>query len=203
MSELPVLRIALYVGWAGVIYLAYFRFFSSYQPLRKVLDALPRPQKIVIVTLFGLMALGQIIRSKHETYPFIKWGMYDELSTKVRYYEYRGVLPDGTEAEYPVSHLLRIPSPELSVLCPTCGKRFLWKLRDLGHDRRKLPPGPERDQAARSYDELLRAAWQQYQRRHPDAAFQSVRVFYRFVRTGEYTDESSISREYLWTVDLL
>lgn len=174
-----------------------------HQPLRAMVSLLPRPHKIFFAVLFLAILSGQIYRSKSDMYPFIKWGMYDDMSHRVKAYQYRGVRADGSEAAFPLSALLRVPKPEFGLLCPTCGKRYVWRMRGLGGLRRGLPPGPELDEVTALYDEMIRSAWRVYQARTPDADFVAVKVSLMTVVTADYIAGAPMDVEFLWRVDLL
>lgn len=186
-----VIRIALYLA------IAYWLW--SFEGPRKVLDALPPVQRRFLVGFFALFLLGQIVGLKYQTYPFVKWGMYSSFSGHVKYFEYAGVREDGVEELFPIARLVRIYDP----LCPTCGKRFVWKLRNMGKERRKTEAGPELEDLIGDYEGLLRAGWAQYLKQNPDQTrYSELRVRFAHVRTADYVDESSIERELVWSVAL-
>lgn len=180
------------------LYLLYVAFFVRSARLRSLYARLSRGQRRGVLALFGLVVIGQAAGLKYQSYPFVKWGMYSGFSPGTQFFEYRGVRPDGGEADFPVARLLRIHQP----LCPTCGKRLTWRLKDLGNERYAAPPGPEREALAARYDELLRAAWRQHQRRHPDVELEAVDVWRARYDASQYVDASSIDRELVWRVSL-
>lgn len=186
-----------------LIYLAFVALLVGYRPLREMFFALDPWRRGLLAGLFVLLLTGQIVAKKYPTYPFVKWGMYDEHSSRIKYFEYTGVRSDGSEAPFPIAHLIRTHSTSRAIECPTCGKRLLWRLRELGKQRRKAPKGEERRALKQLYRDLLRGAWRTYKRRHPDADFEQVIVSRATLDVTDYVDESSIERERLWKVDLL
>jgi hypothetical protein len=173
-------------------------FLLRVAPLRRTFEALPRRQRRLLAGLFGLMLFAQVVEAKYETYPFVKWGMYSDFSGRITYYEYRGVRPDGVEEPFPLARLLRIHQP----LCPTCSKRLVWRLDDLADLRYEAETEAERAEAADLYERTLRAAWETFAARHPEAGYDEVRVFRGRTLVADYVDASSIERELAWTVDL-
>lgn len=193
MGSLILEQLAKYVLYGVMI-----AFLLRIAPLRRMADALPRRQRRVLAAIFGLILFAQIVESKYETYPFVKWGMYSGTSGEIEYFEYEGVRPDGTTATFPLAHLLRIHQP----LCPTCSKRVVWQFRDMGNARLRAKSEAELAEIVDLYERSLRAAWGVYAARHPEADFTEVRVRYGEYAAADYVDEGSIRLEEVWTVPL-
>jgi hypothetical protein len=173
-------------------------FLFRLAPLRRMLEALPRRQRRLLLGLFALILFAQIVEAKYQTYPFVKWAMYDDFSGQVSYYEYIGVRPDGVEEPFPLARLLRIYQP----ICPTCSKRLVWRLDDLAEVRLQGESEAKRARAAGLYDRTVRAAWSVYAARNPEIEYDEVRVWRGHFRVADYVDASSIERELVWTVPL-
>jgi hypothetical protein len=167
-------------------------------PLRQAFASLPRRHRRLLLWMFGLILFAQVIESKYQSYPFVKWGMYSDFSGKVTYYEYAGVRPDGVEEPIPLARLIRIYQP----VCPTCSKRLVWRLDDLAKARVKGKTEAERTRAADLYDRTLRAAIGVYAQRNPGLSYEEVRVRRGFFRVADYVDASSIEYDLAWTVPL-
>jgi hypothetical protein len=173
-------------------------FLLRVAPLRRSFEALPRRHRRLLAGLFGLILFAQVVESKYETYPFVKWGMYSDFSGRITYYEYLGVRPDGVEEPFPLARLLRIYQP----LCPTCSKRLVWRLDDLAEERDEAETEAERAEAADLYDRTLRAAWAAYAARNPGVAYDELRVWRGRIVVADYVDASSIERDFAWRVPL-
>jgi len=181
-----------------VLYGAMVVFLLRVAPLRRMFRELPRPQRRTLAAIFGLMLLAQVVESKYETYPFVKWAMYSSSDGEITYFEYEGVLADGSTKPFPLARLLRIYQP----VCPTCSKRLVWRLRDLGDDRYRAESEAERLEATERYERAMRAAWSVHAARHPELDFEAVRVWRAHYRVADYVDASSIEHELVWTVPL-
>jgi len=181
-----------------LLYGAMVAFLLRVAPLRRMFHELPRPQPRILAAIFGLILFAQIVESKYDSYPFVKWAMYSSSDGDVTFFDYEGILADGSRRQFPVSRLLRIDQP----LCPTCSKRLVWRLRDLGDDRHRAESDAERRELGERYDRALRAAWGVYAARHPDLDFEEVRVWRAHFLVADYVDASSIDRELVWSVPL-
>jgi hypothetical protein len=181
-----------------VLYGLMIAFLLRRTPLRKIFEELPRRQRRFLATLFGLILLAQVIESKYQSYPFVKWGMYSSAASSITYYDYRGVRADGEVEAFPLAHLLRIAEPA----CPTCSKRLVWRLRDLAKRRFKAKSEEEGAEIADLYDRTLQAAWGQYWARNPSVEYQAVEVWRGRIKVADYQDESSIERDFAWRVPL-
>jgi hypothetical protein len=173
-------------------------FLLRVAPLRRIFDALPLGHRRLLMGLFGLILLAQVIESKSQTYPFVKWGMYDDFSERVTYYEYVGVRPDGVEEPIPLARLLRIYQP----VCPTCSKRLVWRLDDLARERSEGKTEAERAQATSLYERTVQAAWAVYAANNPGLQYHELRVRRSRFVVADYVDESSIERDFAWSVQL-
>jgi len=193
LSLLP-LRIVLYAAIVG--------FLVTRPQLRRVWSQLDTKRRRFLGGLFVLLVAGQVVGLKYETYPFVKWGMYDGAGSTVKYVEYAGVRADGSEAPFPVAHLIRTHSTSRAIECPTCGKRLLWRLRGMVKDREKLDPGKRLDEVVRLHDRTLRAAWKVYHQRHPELDFQSVRLYRVRTTVSDFRAGRPMERQFLFEVDL-
>jgi hypothetical protein len=180
------------------LYGAMVAFLLRVAPLRRTFAALPPVKRRLLLGLFGLVLLAQVVESKYESYPFVKWGMYSDSNERITYYEYFGVRPDGALEPFPLARLLRIDQP----LCPTCSKRLVWRLEDLAKQRLSADTPAGRAAAADLYERTLRAAWAVYAARHPGVAYDAVSVWRGRWRVAEFPDASALEREPLWTVRL-
>lgn len=185
-----------------VFYAAIVAFVVTRPELRRVWSQLDQPRRRFLGTLFVLLLLGQASGLKYATYPFVKWGMYDEAGSNVKWVEYRGVDSKGSEIPFPIAQLVRTHTTPLALECPTCGKRLLWRMRRFTKDMEDLPPGPERDAIFDLYQRTLQAAWLVYRQRRPDADFVSVRMFRNRTTVDDYRAGLPHSSDFLWEVDL-
>jgi hypothetical protein len=187
-----------------LLYLVLVWFVVTRPQLRALWRQLDRPRQVFLALLFGLILIGQFSAQKYPTCPFVKWGMYASGSSRVRYVEYRGVRSDGSEAPFPIERLVRTYTTPRAIECATCGKRFLWRMRSFTNALEYLSPGPQRDEVWDLYQRTLRAAWQIYKRRHPEADFQSVRVFRNRTTVPDFenSQRDSITSTPLWQVTL-
>ena len=181
-----------------VMYGLMIAFLFRLAALRGVFESLPRGHRHFLAAFFGLILVAQIIESKYESYPFVKWGMYSSAGKRVTYYEYQGVRADGGVEPFPLAHLLRIYEPA----CPTCSKRLVWRLRDLANERFDAESDAERAQAADLYERTLQSAWAQYAARNPRIEYDAVEVWRGRFTIANYLDASSIEREIVWRVPL-
>jgi hypothetical protein len=181
-----------------LLYGAMVAFLLRVAPLRRMFDELPRAQRRTLAAIFGLILFAQVVESKYDSYPFVKWGMYSSSDGEITYFEYEGILADGSSERFPLSRLLRIDQP----LCPTCSKRLVWRFRDLGDDRYRAESDAERVEITERYERAMRAAWGVYAARHPEVDFEEVRVWRAHYFVADYVDASSIDRELVWSVPL-
>jgi DNA-directed RNA polymerase subunit RPC12/RpoP len=185
-----------------VLYSVIIVFFRRRPELRRVLADLDLRRRRYLIVLFTLVVFGQMSSLKYQTYPFVNWGMYAESGSVVKFVEYRGVRSDGSEAPFPVAHLVRTHSTARAIECPTCGKRLLWRLRDLTKVMEKTRSKRKRDAAADLYERTLRAAWRGYKERNPDADFESVRMYRNRTRVKDYRAGRPIESTFLWEIEL-
>jgi hypothetical protein len=160
-----------------LLYAAIVALIVTRPQLRQVLSDLDPRRRRYLKGIFALLLLGQCIGLKYQTYPFVKWAMYDDAGSSVDYIEYVGLRAGGGEAPFPVAQLVRTHSTARAIECPTCGKRLLWRLRGMTEDLEELPPGRHWDERWLLLERTLRAAWGGYKQRHPEADFRSVRLY--------------------------
>jgi hypothetical protein len=184
------------------LYAALVLFVATRPQLRATFQQLDAGKRAFLGILFSLIVIGHALHEKEPTYPFVKWGMYAKPKLEVEYLEYTGVRSDGSEAPFPISHLIRTHTTPRALECPTCAKRFFLRLASLTEELDELPPGPEREAVDDLYFRTLRSAWQVYKSRHSEADFRAVRVDRRNTSVGEYRRSRSISRTFVREVTL-
>lgn len=164
-----------------LIYLLWLFVYSRSEALRRVVVGISRTQRIFLFVMIGLIIAGQINEKKYPTYPFVKWGMYAKIDHKGNVYDYRGVLPDGSEVRLPMTRVVR-----------THSKRFVWRLRTLTHEMEDAASESERENLEELYDRALRAAWAMYHRRNPELDLVAIRVRKIKLNTRKYRREEEI-----------
>ena len=153
---------------------------------RRLVASATRAQKCVVVTVLIGFFGAQLIRKSQETYPFVSWSMYSRTSDHVRFDEYRGVRPDGTEFPLPVAQFVR-----------TRDQRLAWLL--VSYARQIERSGDE--QLREIYTETLRAAWEIYRLRNPGVAATEIRVYAVDVPIAEYQNRDALPRRLRWTIE--
>ena len=102
------------------LYLALLLLFYYFSGLHFQFGSIPLFYKLSTVFIIYLLAIGQVNKSSHQTYPFTYWGMYSQSMPSQDYYEYLVQLDDEHSIHYPFE-LVTFTSP----------RAFMRKLRNL------------------------------------------------------------------------
>lgn len=173
----------------ALIYLIFFTLLFSFSPIRKYFAKIPVPHKLILITFFILLLIGQFINDPRLTFPFTSWAMYGrpEHPETLVFYRYQGF--DDKQNKIDIS-------PE--DLLPPIGKSAVAsKFKNLlsgafsNEDKAKQKENEER------LKELLLAFGEIYNRSYPEHPIRSVELIQCSLNLRD-RGKSDILRQSLW-----
>jgi hypothetical protein len=176
------------------LYLLAIAVLTVSRPIRTLFLDLPRAHQFFLLLLVGGLLVGQINRDSSDTYPFAAWTMYAKkfrAREVVVTFDYRGVLSDGSESEFPVRFLVR-----------TFGSRFRARMDEVMFDMDDADTEAERRENHALAERSLRSAWSSYRVRHPEPRFQRVRIFKRVTPMSRLGEASAVQRSLVMQLEL-
>lgn len=149
----------------ALLFILCLTLLISYAPMRSLLAALSRPQRVAITGITVVMVLAQLRDRHDESWPFIPWNMYRGRFDAPRYLEVVGITQDGRELEIPVGKVYQSQA-----------RTLLWRLQLLSTLMDNNDCEVKKLHRSEQFRTLLLNTVDRFQNQHPEIQMQSVCV---------------------------
>lgn len=149
----------------ALLFILCLTLLISYAPMRSLLAALSRPQRVAITGITVVMVLAQLRDRHDESWPFIPWNMYRGRFDAPRYLEVVGITQDGRELEIPVGKVYQSQA-----------RTLLWRLQLLSTLMDNNDCEVKKLHRSEQFRTLLLNTVDRFQNQHPEIQMQSVFV---------------------------
>ena len=176
------------------VFLMVVLFFVKFTSLPSIVASLRTHYKVFLGSMITLVLMGHLVGASWYSFPFPSWEMFccAPNTNTIRFNEYKGTLRSGGTVLLTPARLF----PSLSY------GRFSAKLRRYSDYAMSSKELPDRKAWLHQYSETLIVVGQLYNQKHPEDPIRTIEVYRNRFDINNYLDDSSITRQFVWRVEV-
>jgi len=176
------------------VFLMVVLFFVEFTSLPSIVASLRTHYKVFLGSMITLVLMGHLVGESWHSFPFPTWKMFccSTNSSTISFDEYRGTLQSGGTVLLRPARLL----PSLSY------GRFNAKLRRYSNYAMLSKELPDQEAWLHQYSQTLIVVGQLYNEKHPEDPIRTIEVYRNQFDINNYLDDSSITRQFIWRVEV-
>jgi hypothetical protein len=176
-----------------LIYLIVFILLFSFSPICQYFTKIPGPHKLILITFFILLFIGQFVDQTRLTFPFTSWAMYGKPEHPDTLVFYRCLRIDENQNKITINTEALFPFIDKSEVAS--------KLKELSKKAFLNDDVAVQKEYRRKLTEWLLAIGQIYNHQHSGQPIRSVELQKCYLKLSD-GGKPEILREPLWRVDL-
>lgn len=191
---LPPLFLRGPLAWEIPCYAAFLGLLAASRSLRQLLAQLGTAHRMFLLAFLAVILAAHLYRQETKTYPAVSWSMFTRVvEGDPDYFEYAGVLADGTQVEL---------QPEDDLFGQVFGQNLIVRLGRIARTIATPEAQQRQPELVRRYDRLVQALGYKHNQTVPQRIVLEVRVYRCSVSVRDDRSRASIERVLFRTVPL-